>query len=91
MYAQFAKEAKEEGFDIIARTFELVAGIEKGHEERYNKLAENMDSGEVFEKSSQQAWVCRYCGYVHESEQAPEFCPVCKHPKAYFELQAKNY
>jgi rubrerythrin len=91
MYATFAKEAREEGFDRIAALFEGVAKIEKEHEERYRKLLENVKEGQVFERAGVMIWVCRNCGHVHIGEKAPEVCPVCAHPKAYFELKAQNY
>ena len=91
MYANFAKEAKEEGFNDIAKQFELVAAIEKRHEERYRKLLANVENGEVWVKTGPNRWECRNCGYVHIGEKAPELCPTCKHPRAYFEIEAKNY
>ena len=91
MYAGFAKVAKEEGFDHIAFLFEGVAKIEKEHEERYRKLLENIKGNNVFEKESPVMWVCRNCGHVHYGDKAPEVCPVCSHPKAYFELRKENY
>ena len=91
MYAGFAKTAKEEGFDHIAFLFEGVAKIEKEHEERYRKLLENIKGNTVFEKDTPKMWVCRNCGHVHYGEEAPEVCPVCSHPKAYFELRKENY
>ena len=91
MYATFAKEAKEEGFDRIAYLFEAVGKIEKEHEERYLKLLENVKAGKVFNKDGQVAWVCQNCGHIHFGEKAPEVCPVCAHPKAYFEVKATNY
>lgn len=91
MYANFAKVAREEGFERIAAMFEGVAKIEKTHEERYLKLLENVKEGKVFSRDGKQAWVCRNCGHIHFGEKAPEVCPVCSHPKAYFELRAVNY
>ena len=92
MYAKFAKEAKEEGFDKIAFLFESVGKIEKEHEERYNKLLKNIEDGKVFSKDGTKvAWICRNCGHIHYGETAPEICPVCSHPKAYFELKQENY
>lgn len=91
MYAEFAKVAKEEGFDKIAFLFESVAKIEKEHEERYNRLLENIREGKVFSKDGKQAWVCSNCGHIHFGENAPELCPVCNHPKAYFTLRPENY
>lgn len=91
MYATFAKEAREEGFDDIAFLFEKVAEIEKVHEERYRKLLENVKGGLVFSRDGDMIWECSNCGHIHVGKAAPEVCPVCKHPKAYFKLQAKNY
>ena len=91
MYAGFAKIAKEEGFDHIAFLFESVAKIEKEHEERYRKLLENIKGNVVFEKENEVMWICRNCGHVHYGKNAPEECPVCAHPKAYFELRKENY
>lgn len=91
MYKEFANKAREEGFDDIARLFDGVAAIEKEHEERYNKLLENINNNAVFEKQGEQEWICRNCGYIHKSSSAPEKCPVCSHPKAYFELRVKAY
>ena len=91
MYAEVAKIAKEEGFDRIAYLFEAVGKIEKEHEERYRKLLENVKGGLVFSKDGDMVWVCRNCGHIHIGKNAPEVCPVCAHPKAYFELRAQNY
>ena len=91
MYKRFAKEAEEEGYADIARQFARVGEIEKRHEERYLKLAENLDKAEVFAKAGKNRWECRHCGFVFEGEKSPEKCPVCKNPKAYFEIEAKNY
>ncbi len=91
MYAEFAKIAKEEGFDRIAYLFEAVGKIEKEHEERYRKLLENVEGGLVFSKDGDMVWICRNCGHIHIGKSAPEVCPVCAHPKAYFELRAQNY
>ena len=91
MYAEFAKTAKEEGFDRIAYLFEEVAKIEKEHEERYNKLLENVKDGKVFEAGEVKIWKCRNCGHIVVGTKAPEVCPVCSHPKAYFEIKAENY
>lgn len=91
MYAEFAKTAKEEGFDRIAYLFEAVGKIEKEHEERYRKLLENVKGGLVFSKDGDAVWICRNCGHIHIGRTAPEVCPVCAHPKAYFELRAQNY
>ena len=91
MYAQFAKESREEGFDEIAVIMEGVAAVEKEHEERYRKLAENIEKGVVFVRDGEVAWKCRNCGHIHIGSDAPTVCPVCAHPQAHFELQAKNY
>lgn len=91
MYAEFAKVAKEEGFDEIAYKFEGVAKIEKQHEDRYRALLENVKNEKVFNKEGEEMWICRNCGHIHFGKSAPEVCPVCNHPKAYFELRCKNY
>ncbi len=91
MYAGFAKEAKEEGFDTIAYLFEAVAKIEKEHEERYRKLLANVENGLVFSRDGDMIWQCSNCGHIVVGKNAPELCPVCKHPKAYFEIKAENY
>ena len=91
MYKNFAEVAKEEGFDDLAAQLAAVALIEKRHEERYRKLAENIAKGEVWSKIDENRWECRTCGHIHTGESAPELCPVCKHPRAYFEIEAKNY
>ena len=91
MYPGFAKVAEEEGFTKIARLFEAVAKIEKEHEERYRLLLANVKDEKVFKKDEKIIWQCRNCGYVCESPQAPQVCPVCAHPQAYFEQLRKNY
>jgi rubrerythrin len=91
MYPTMAKEAREEGFEEIARMFEGIAEVESKHEARYKQLLKNLEENTVFEKSEKVLWKCRNCGYILESKKAPEICPVCKHPKAYFELLARNY
>ncbi len=91
MYSTFAKEAKEEGFNHIAFLFEEVAKIEKEHEERYLKLLANVKDGLVFSKDGDRIWKCRNCGHIVIGKSAPEVCPVCAHPKAYFEIKAENY
>ena len=91
MYATFAKEAREEGFDHIAELFEGVAAIEKEHEERYLKLLENVEKGLVFSKDGDTIWKCGNCGHIHIGKEAPQVCPVCAHPQAYFEVKAENY
>ncbi len=91
MYATFAKEAKEEGFDDIAALFAGVAKIEKEHEERYLKLLANVEGDLVFSRDGECIWQCSNCGHVVVGKKAPELCPICKHPKAYFEIKAENY
>ena len=91
MYRRFAEEAKAEGFDEIARKFAAVAEVERHHEERYLKLAKNIESGEDWKRVGKNKWQCRNCGAIIESESAPEKCPVCDHPKAYFQLEADNF
>ena len=91
MYDRMAKEAKEEGFDHIAYLFEEVGKIEKEHEARYKKLLENVEDGLVFSRDGDKIWKCRNCGHIVIGKQAPEICPVCSHPKAYFEIKAENY
>ena len=91
MYKRMAEEAKEEGFDRIARLFEGVAKIEKEHEERYRKLLAALDEGKVFVKDDIVVWKCRNCGHIHVGKFAPKVCPVCSHAQAYFEVKAENY
>ena len=91
MYAEFAKTAKEEGFDHIAFLFEGVAKIEKDHEERYKALIENVKNDLVYNKPDDSMWICRNCGHVHFGKSAPKVCPVCAHPQSYFELKKENY
>ena len=91
MYDEFAKTAKEEGFDRIAYLFEAVGKIEKEHEERYNKLLEYVENGLVFSKDGDKIWKCRNCGHIHIGKEAPEVCPVCNHPQSFFEIKAENY
>ena len=91
MYAQFAKEAREEGFTQIAAKFEMVAAIEKRHEERYRKLVDNIEKAKVFAREGDRVWICRNCGHVVIGPKAPEVCPVCAHPKSFFEILADNY
>ena len=91
MYDEFAKTAKEEGFDRLAYLFEAVGKIEKEHEERYKKLLENVEDGKVFEAGEVKIWKCRNCGHIVVGTKAPEVCPVCNHPKAFFEIKAENY
>ena len=91
MYDKFAKEAEEEGFAEIARHMRNVGKVEKEHEERYRKLIENLNNGEVFKRNGVVVWKCRNCGYIHIAEAAPQVCPACSHPQAYFELKNTNY
>ena len=91
MYDEFAKVAKEEGFDRIAYLFEAVGKIEKEHEERFKKLLENVEEGKVFEAGEVKIWKCINCGHIVVGTKAPEICPVCSHPQAYFEIKAENY
>lgn len=91
MYAKFAEEAREEGFDKIAYLFEGVAAIEKEHEERYRKLLANIETGIVFSRDGDTIWKCKNCGHIHVGSKAPEVCPVCAHPQSYFEVKAENY
>lgn len=91
MYAGFAKTAKEEGFSKIAYLFETVAKIEKEHETRYRTLLDNLKTDKVFSRSQDTIWICSNCGHIHFGKSAPELCPVCAHPKAYFELKRNNY
>lgn len=91
MYATFAKEAREEGFTEIARLFEGVAAVEKEHEERYRRLYANIKNGVVFERDGVVVWQCSNCGHIHVAKNAPEICPVCAHPQAYFQLKSENY
>ena len=91
MYAEFAKTAKEEGFDRLAYLFEAVGAIEKEHEERYKKLLENVEKGLVFSKDGDTIWQCSNCGHICIGKQAPEVCPVCAHPQSYFQVKAENY
>ena len=91
MYAGFAKTAEEEGFPVLAAKFRLVAAIEKHHEERYRALLHNVETAQVFERSEVKVWECRNCGHIVVGTAAPDVCPTCDHPKAYFEINAKNY
>lgn len=91
MYAQFAKDAREEGFDKIADLFEGVAKIEKEHEERYRKLLANIEGDLVFSRDGDCIWQCSNCGHIVIGKKAPEVCPVCNHPQAYFQIKAENY
>ncbi len=91
MYEDFAKTAEEEDFKDIAAKFRGVGAVEKAHEERYNKLVERVESGEVFKREGVKVWKCLNCGHLHVGPEAPEVCPVCAHPKSYFEEQVVNY
>ena len=91
MYAEFAKVAREEGFDHIATLFEGVAAIEKEHEERYRKLIANIEGGLVFSRDGDVVWQCANCGHICVGKKAPELCPVCAHPQSYFQIKAENY
>ena len=91
MYAQFAKEAKEEGFDRIAYLFEAVGAIEKTHEERYRKLLANVEGGLVFSSEGDAIWECRNCGHIYIGKEAPKICPVCAHPQSFVQKRAENY
>ena len=91
MYEGFARDAEEEGFVELAAKFRLVAAVEKHHEERYRALLKNVETAQVFEKSEVKVWECRNCGHIMVGTKAPEVCPTCNHPKAYFEVHAENY
>jgi len=91
MYPAFAETAREEGFDEIAEAFDAVSVAEKQHDKRYRELAENLDAGRVFKRNGKVVWRCRNCGYLHEAEEAPDVCPACLHPQAYFELLGENW
>ncbi len=91
MYKEFAAIAKEEGFTAIARKFEMVGEIERTHMDRYRKLLANIEDGIVFSRDEDKMWMCRECGHIHIGQKAPDKCPVCSHPQAYFELKPSNY
>ena len=91
MYAEFARVAREEGFEHIAKMMDGVAAIEKTHEERYRKLLANIEGGLVFSREGDMIWECSNCGHLHIGQKAPEACPVCAHPQSYFKLRAENY
>ena len=91
LYPQFAEIAEKEGFKEIATTFKVIAKVEAEHEKRYRKLMDNIKEGKVFEREEKVRWVCRNCGFVHESKNAPKNCPACNHPQAYFEIENDNY
>ncbi len=91
LYPEFAKVAEEEGFAEIATAFTMISKVEKAHEERYRKLYDNLENGKVFKSEDKIIWKCRNCGYLHEDASAPEKCPACLHPKAYFQIKENNY
>jgi len=91
LYVDFAKVAREEGFEKIAVQFKEIAEVEEEHEKRYRKLLENLKEGKVFKRGSKVKWHCRNCGYVHEGPEAPKLCPACAHPQAYYEILCENY
>lgn len=91
MYKEMAKKAREEGFEELAAKFELVAQVEHAHEKRYAKILKTLKEDEVFKGDAPKGWKCNNCGYIHDGSEAPEVCPVCAHPKAYFERKAENY
>ena len=91
LYPDFAKVAREEGFEAIARVFEMISVAEKQHEKRYRGLLANIEAGTVFKKGKKVKWFCNNCGYIHEGEEAPTQCPACAHPQAYFELLSENW
>lgn len=91
MYKKFAQEAREEGFTEIAARMELIAKIEKSHEERYNKLISNLERDVVFQGNEETVWICRNCGHIHVGKEPPTTCPVCSMPRSYFERKANNY
>jgi len=91
MYPEFAATAEKEGFSDIAKTFEKISSVEKGHEKRYRTLLKNLEDGKVFKKDEKVFWKCRNCGYIHEGAEAPEECPACQHERAYFEILSENY
>ena len=91
MYERMAKDAEEEGFHDLAAQFRGVGAIEKAHEERYRKLLQNVEMQEVFKKSEVKVWECRNCGHIVVGMEAPEICPVCNHPQAFFEVREENY
>ena len=91
MYARMAKEAREEGFEEIAKKFEMVGAIEKEHEERYRKLLANIEGGLVFSRDGEMVWQCSNCGHIVVGPKAPDICPVCDHPQSFFQIKAENY
>ena len=91
LYQDFAKIAREEGFEMVAKAFENISVAEKQHHKRYTDLADNLEAGRVFKRNGKVVWRCRNCGYLHEAEEAPELCPACLHPRAHFELLGENW
>jgi rubrerythrin len=91
LYPEFAKIAEEEGFKEVAMAFKMIAKVEKAHENRYRKLYDNLQEGKVFKKDGKVIWKCRNCGFIHEGTVAPNQCPACQHPQAYFEIMEENY
>jgi rubrerythrin len=91
LYPEFAKTAEEEGFSDVAAAFKMIATVEAEHEARYLKLLENLEKGVVFEKDGEVYWMCRNCGYIHKGKKAPQQCPACVHPQAFFEIKKENY
>ena len=91
LYKEFGDTAKAEGFEAVAESYYKIAEVEKQHEKRYRKLLQNVEEGSVFKKKKSVKWKCRNCGHIHEAEEAPDFCPACKHSKSYFEVLAENY
>jgi rubrerythrin len=91
LYPTFAKVARQEGFESVAKLYEFISVAEKNHEKRYAALLKNMENGTVFKKSSRVTWYCEHCGYVHEGEEAPKACPACAHPQAHFQILAENW
>jgi rubrerythrin len=91
MYPGFAKTAREEGFDAVAAVFDAISVAEKQHEKRYNDLRDNIENGKVFKRDKKVVWRCINCGYLYEGEQAPQSCPACAHPQAYYELLGENW
>ena len=91
IYPEFEKIAREEGFNEIAESFKEIAEVEEQHEKRYRKLLENLNNNKIFKKDQPVKWKCRNCGYVHESSDAPDECPACKHPQAHYEILCENY
>ena len=91
MYSDFANVARSEGYEEVAVLFEMVAGVEKEHEERYKQLSDNIKQQKVFQKPEKVYWQCRYCGRIHYAESVPEICPICGHPQGYFQIKPENY